>query len=48
MAPDTRKLVKLTIDDDQDTFGVLDMLLAKKRSSDRKVWLEAKGDLAEV
>ena len=48
MAPDTRKLVKLTIDDDQDTFGVLDMLLAKKRSSDRKVWLETKGDLAEV
>ncbi|BFM09085.1 DNA topoisomerase IV subunit B [Halioxenophilus aromaticivorans] len=48
MAPDTRKLVKLTIEDDQDTFGVLDMLLAKKRSSDRKVWLESKGDLAEV
>lgn len=48
MAPDTRKLVKLTIDDDQDTHGVLDMLLAKKRSSDRKVWLETKGDLAEV
>lgn len=48
MAPDTRKLVKLTIDDEQDTMAVLDMLLAKKRASDRKLWLETKGDLAEV
>ena len=48
MAPDTRKLVRLTIEDEQDTFSVMDMLLAKKRASDRKVWLEEKGDLAEV
>jgi topoisomerase-4 subunit B len=27
---------------------MLDMLLAKKRAGDRKVWLEEKGDLAEV
>jgi topoisomerase-4 subunit B len=27
---------------------MLDMLLAKKRASDRKAWLEKKGDLAEV
>jgi topoisomerase-4 subunit B len=27
---------------------VMDMLLAKKRASDRKEWLENKGDLAEV
>jgi len=24
------------------------MLLAKKRAADRRAWLEAKGDLAEV
>ncbi|GAA6167968.1 DNA topoisomerase IV subunit B [Sessilibacter corallicola] len=48
MAPDTRRLVKLTIDDSELTFGTMDMLLAKKRASDRKVWLESKGDLAEV
>lgn len=48
MAPDTRRLVKLTIDDIELTFGTMDMLLAKKRASDRKVWLESKGDLAEV
>jgi topoisomerase-4 subunit B len=28
--------------------SVMDKLLAKKRSSDRKAWLEEKGDLAEV
>ena len=27
---------------------ILDMLLAKKRASDRKAWLEKKGDLAEA
>jgi len=27
---------------------LLDMLLAKKRASDRRAWLEQKGDLAEV
>lgn len=48
MAPDTRRLVKLTIDQEQQTVELLDMLLAKKRSQDRKVWLEEKGDLAQV
>jgi topoisomerase-4 subunit B len=27
---------------------MLDMLLAKKRASDRREWLETKGNLAEV
>ena len=48
MAPDTRRLVQLTVDETQDTEQLMDMLLAKKRSSDRKAWLESKGDLAEV
>jgi len=26
----------------------MDMLLARKRSPDRRAWLEAKGNLAEV
>ena len=46
--PDTRRLVQLTIDAADDTRSTLDMLLAKKRSGDRKAWLEAKGDLAEL
>jgi topoisomerase-4 subunit B len=48
MAPETRRLVQLTVDETQDTEQLMDMLLAKKRSSDRKVWLESKGNLAEV
>lgn len=48
MSGDTRRLVRLTIDAGDDTNQILDMLLAKKRASDRKVWLESKGDLAEV
>ncbi len=48
MAPDTRRLVQLTIDDFQGTEALMDMLLAKKRAGDRKQWLESKGNLAEV
>ncbi|WP_220736567.1 DNA topoisomerase IV subunit B [Shewanella sp. c952] len=48
MDPNTRRLVQLTIDDADDTLALMDMLLAKKRSSDRKVWLETKGDLAQI
>ncbi len=46
--PDTRRLVQLTIDDDVETRGLMDMLLARKRASDRKAWLEQKGDLATL
>jgi topoisomerase-4 subunit B len=46
--PDTRRLVQLTSDDDIETHALMDMLLAKKRSSDRKSWLETKGDLATL
>ncbi len=48
MDPDTRRLVRLTIEAGDDTAPLMDMLLAKKRSPDRKAWLESKGDLAEV
>ncbi len=48
MAPDTRRLVQLTIDGEKETVALMDMLLAKKRSADRKAWLEKKGDRATV
>ena len=48
MSPDTRRLVQLVIEPGDDTAMLMDMLLAKKRSSDRKSWLENKGNLAEV
>ena len=46
MDPNTRRLVQLTIDDVEETDSLMDMLLAKKRSPDRKTWLENKGDMA--
>ncbi len=46
--PDTRRLVRLTLDDGDDTYQTMDMLLAKKRAADRRKWLESKGNLAEV
>jgi len=48
MNPDTRRLVQLTIGENDETSGQLDLLLAKKRSQDRKAWLETKGNLADV
>ncbi|HNL80879.1 MAG TPA: toprim domain-containing protein, partial [Agitococcus sp.] len=48
MDPNTRRLVQLTLDDVKATESLMDMLLAKKRASDRKAWLEEKGNLAEV
>ena len=46
--PDTRRLVQLTVGDDDGTARLMDMLLAKKRAGDRKAWLEEKGDLATL
>jgi len=48
MAPDTRRLVRLTVEARDQADRMLDMLLAKKRAADRKAWLEKKGNLAEV
>ncbi|WP_340620883.1 DNA topoisomerase IV subunit B [Xenorhabdus siamensis] len=48
--PNTRRLVQLTINDEnyQETLSVMDMLLAKKRSEDRRNWLQEKGDAIEI
>jgi len=48
MDPNTRRLVQLTIDELTPTVEMMDMLLAKKRSGDRKEWLENKGNKATV
>jgi topoisomerase-4 subunit B len=47
MDPDTRRLVQLTLEPGDDTNSVMDMLLAKKRASDRRSWLESRGNLAD-
>ncbi|HJF27479.1 MAG TPA: DNA topoisomerase IV subunit B [Acinetobacter lwoffii] len=46
--PNTRRLVQLDLDDVHVTASLLDKLLAKKRSGDRKDWLEQKGNLADI
>lgn len=48
MDPNTRRLIQLTLDDEVATEAIMDMMLNKKRAGDRKIWLETKGNLAEV
>ena len=48
MAVATRRLVKLTLDAGPAADAMLDMLLAKKRASDRKDWLESKGNMSMI
>ncbi len=48
MAPETRRLVRLTLPDVGKAEKMMDLLLAKKCVADRKRWLEKKGDLAIV
>jgi topoisomerase-4 subunit B len=48
MASETRRLVQLTVEAGDEPTKIMNMLLAKKRASDRKAWLESKGNLAEL
>ena len=43
-----RRLLKLTLEKGNTSTSLMDMLLSKKRASDRKNWLETKGDLASL
>ena len=46
MAPESRRLVRLTFKDKTSTLDTMDLLLAKNRAPDRKKWLETSGNLA--
>lgn len=48
MATDTRRLLQLTLGQGDIALTTLDLLLAKKRASDRRSWLESKGDLVDI
>jgi topoisomerase-4 subunit B len=48
MARETRRLVQLTVTAADQVDQSMDMMLAKKRASDRREWLETKGNLAAV
>lgn len=41
IAQETRRLVQLTLEDEEESMETMDLLLAKKRAKDRKAWLEA-------
>ncbi|RLK48717.1 DNA topoisomerase IV subunit B [Alkalispirillum mobile] len=47
MAPDTRRLVQLMVDDDEATEALMAQLLGKRNASQRRRWLEEKGNMAE-
>jgi topoisomerase-4 subunit B len=48
MSPDTRRLVRLTLEAEDGAESVIDMLLAKNRAGDRKQWLTEEGNKAEI
>ncbi len=48
MKKTTIRLVQLTIEAEDGTNEMLDMLMSKKRYPDRRKWLEDKGNLAEI
>jgi len=48
MARETRRLIQLSLEEAEQTSQIMNMLLTKKRASDRKAWLESKGNLAEI
>ena len=48
MKPQSRRLIQLTLNASENTNSMFDLLLSKKRATDRKAWLEKKGNLAEV
>ena len=52
MDPSTRRLVQLTLDEGDEqtpsTFEIMDMMLVKKRSEDRKKWLQERGNEADI
>ena len=53
MVTDTRRLVQLTLESEDSTqrktgtFEAMDLLLAKNRAPDRKLWLERSGSMAD-
>jgi topoisomerase IV subunit B len=48
MDPNTRRLVRLTLEDAPAANATIDMLLAKNRAGDRKQWLTEEGNKADI
>ena len=47
MAPDTRRLLQLTLESPEETLKTMDLLLSKKRAADRRAWLEENGNIVK-
>lgn len=48
MNPNNRRLLKANIDNWQECLETFDLLINKKRSEDRKIWMETEGSLVEI
>jgi topoisomerase-4 subunit B len=48
LCPDTRRLLKVRIDDAKDTYDMFQKLMSKREADKRCAWMEEKGDTVEA
>ena len=48
LCPDTRRLLRVRIDDREQTYALFNMLMSKKEAERRCAWMEEKGDQVEA
>ena len=48
LCPDTRRLLKVRIEDREQTFAMFNMLMSKREADKRCAWMEEKGDTVEA
>jgi topoisomerase-4 subunit B len=48
LCPDTRRLLKVKIDDAAETLRIFNMLMSKREADKRCAWMEEKGDTVEA
>jgi topoisomerase IV subunit B len=48
LCPDTRRLLKVRIEDREQTYAMFNMLMSKREADKRCAWMEEKGDTVEA
>jgi topoisomerase-4 subunit B len=48
LCPDTRRLLKVRIEDEAETLRIFNMLMSKREADKRCAWMEEKGDTVEA
>jgi topoisomerase-4 subunit B len=48
LCPDTRRLLKVRIEDREQTYAIFNMLMSKREADKRWAWMEEKGDTVEA